>query len=167
MTKKLGVGLIGCGNISSIYLKNGTTVFDNLEIRAVADLDLSRAQAKATEFGIAKACTVKELLADKSIDAVLNLTVPLAHYTVCKAALEAGKHVYVEKPLAVKLEEGEELAALAKAKGLYLGGAPDTFLGAGIQTCVKLIEDGWIGTPIRRFTTRWAADRCSTWARTT
>ncbi|MEI8095496.1 MAG: Gfo/Idh/MocA family oxidoreductase [Spirochaetales bacterium] len=148
VTKKLGVGIIGCGNISSIYLKNGTTLFDNLEIRAVADLDLARAQARATEFGVAKVCSVKELLADKSIDVVLNLTVPLAHYSVCKAALEAGKHVYVEKPLAVKLEEGEELAALAKAKGLYLGGAPDTFLGGGIQTCVKLIEDGWIGTPI-------------------
>ena len=146
--KRMGVGIIGCGNISSIYLKNASTMFDNLEVKAVADLDLDRAKAKAAEFGVKRACTVEQLLADPGVEVVLNLTIPRAHYSVSLAALQAGKHVYVEKPLSISLEEGEELVRLAREKNLVLGGAPDTFLGAGIQTCVKLIADGWIGRPI-------------------
>ena len=144
----VGIGLIGCGNISSIYLKNLSTGFDNLEVRALADLDLARAQAKAGEFQIPKACTVEQILADPAIEVIVNLTIPHAHFSVCKAALEAGKQVYVEKPLAISLAEGEELLALATQKKLLIGGAPDTFLGAGIQTCLKLIQDGWIGRPV-------------------
>ncbi len=93
-------------------------------------------------------CGVEELLADPSIDAVVNLTVPAAHYAVSLAALEAGKHVYTEKPLAVERAEGLDLVQRARAKGLLLGGAPDTFLGAGLQTCRKLVDDGWVGQPI-------------------
>lgn len=143
---KMKVGIIGTGNISGIYLKNGSR-FDAMEIVACADIDVARAKARAEEFGI-RGCTVEELLADPEIGMVINLTIPQAHASVCIQALEAGKHVYVEKPLAVKREEGRRILETAKRNGLYVGGAPDTFLGGGIQTCAKLIADGWIGTPI-------------------
>ncbi|GIO29180.1 MULTISPECIES: Gfo/Idh/MocA family protein [Paenibacillus] len=145
--KKMNVGIIGCGNISSIYFENLKT-FQAVHVSACADLDLDRAKAKAEQFGIAKGCTVAELLADPEIELVVNLTIPAAHARVCLDILEAGKHAYVEKPLAVTREEGRAILAKAKEKGLLVGSAPDTFLGGGIQTCIKLIEDGWIGTPV-------------------
>lgn len=141
------IGIIGCGNISGIYFKAGKT-FQILDIVACADLDLERAKAKAEEHGIPDACTPEELLADPEIEIVVNLTIPNAHYSVCKAALEAGKHVHVEKPLSITREEGSELLEIARAKNLRVGCAPDTFLGAGLQTCRKLIDDGWIGQPL-------------------
>jgi len=143
---KIRVGIIGTGNISGIYFQNGKR-FDSMEIVACADLDVERAKAKAEEHGV-RGCTVDELLAAPDIDMVINLTIPQAHAQVNLQALEAGKHVYVEKPFAVTREEGKRVLELAKSKGLRVGGAPDTFLGGGIQTCIKLIEDGWIGTPI-------------------
>ena len=121
---KLRVGIVGCGNISSIYLKNCSTVFKNLDIRALADLVPERARAKADEFGVGRACTLAELLAADDIDAVLNLTIPKAHAEVSLAALEAGKHVYGEKPLAVSLADGERIVALAHSKGLHVGSGP-------------------------------------------
>jgi predicted dehydrogenase len=145
--KKTKIGVIGCGNISGAYFKAGQT-FRNIEIAACADLDLSRAKAKAEEFKIPKACTVSELLADRDIEIVVNLTIPKAHAEVALAALAAGKHVYGEKPLAVTRKEGAKILAAAKARKLRVGSAPDTFLGGGIQTCRKLIDDGWIGTPV-------------------
>ncbi len=141
------VGIIGCGNISGIYLKAGKT-FDNLEIAACADIDLDRAKAKAAELDIPKACTVDELLADRDISIVVNLTIPRVHAGVCAAAIAAGKHVHVEKPLAVNIESGTAVVKAATDRGLRLGCAPDTFLGAGLQTCRKLIDDGWIGEPV-------------------
>ena len=141
------IGIIGCGNISGAYFKAGQT-FKNLEIAACADLDPARAKAKAEEFKIAKGCTVKELLADPEIDIVVNLTIPKAHAEVALAALAAGKHVYGEQPLAVTRKDGQKILAMAKAKKLRVGSAPDTFFGGGIQTCRKLIDDGWIGTPV-------------------
>ena len=139
------VGVIGCGNISSNYIRNSRQ-YANLEFSAFADLDMERARAKALEYGgNAVACTVDELLHNPEITIILNLTIPNAHYSVAKAALLAGKHVYNEKPLAITREEGAELRKLAAESGLRLGGAPDTFLGAGIQTCRKIIEDGGIG----------------------
>jgi predicted dehydrogenase len=145
--KKTKVGIIGCGNISGIYFKAGQT-FNNIEIVAAADMVLERAKAKAEEFGVPKACSVEELLADPDIELVVNLTIPKAHASVCTAALEAGKHVHVEKPLAVNREDGKRVLELAKSKGLRVGCAPDTFLGGGLQTCRKLIDDGWIGQPV-------------------
>ncbi|MFH5181577.1 Gfo/Idh/MocA family protein [Paenibacillus sp. TAB 01] len=145
--EKVRVGIVGCGKISSIYFKN-CKQFSALEVAACADLNVARAQASAEEHGIAKACSVNELLADPDIDLVINLTIPAAHAEVCIQALEAGKHVYVEKPLAVTREEGLRILAVARSKGLLVGSAPDTFLGGGIQTSIKLIEDGWIGTPV-------------------
>lgn len=145
---KVKVGLIGCGMISGIYLKNATEVYKTLEVVAVADLDLHRARARAEEFNIPKVYSPEELFADPEIELVINLTVPQAHASLCMAALEAGKHVYVEKPLAVHREDGLKILELAKSKGLLVGSAPDTFLGGGIQTCRKLVDDGWIGEPI-------------------
>lgn len=141
------IGIIGCGHISGAYFQGGK-IFDILEVAACADLDLARAQAKAAEHGVPKACTPDELLADPDINIVVNLTIPNAHYSVCKAALEAGKHVYVEKPLSITRAEGQELVTLAAAKSLRLGGAPDTFMGAGMQTCRQLIDEGAIGEPV-------------------
>lgn len=141
------VGIIGCGNISGIYFKN-LGMFRNTEITACADLDLTRAQAKAEEHSGVRACTIVELLGDPEIEIVVNLTTPGAHYEVCHQALTAGKSVHVEKPLSITRAQGLELVAMAKEKNLRLGGAPDTFMGGGLQTCRKLIDDGWIGEPI-------------------
>ncbi|MCY3022506.1 MAG: Gfo/Idh/MocA family oxidoreductase [Planctomycetota bacterium] len=145
--KRTKIGVIGCGNISGIYCKAGQR-FHNLEIVACADLDAARAKAKAEEFKIPNACSVSELLQNPDIEIVLNLTIPKAHAQVTLAALEAGKHAYTEKPLAVTREDGHEILRLAERRKLRVGSAPDTFLGAGLQTCRKLIDDGWIGEPI-------------------
>jgi len=142
------IGIIGCGNISSIYLENLNRRFKGVTVDAVADLDRSRAEAQAAKFGVPRVLTVEEMLADPAIEIIVNLTIPKAHFSVCRDVLNAGKHVYVEKPLSIELADGQALQALAKSKGLLLGGAPDTFLGAGIQTCQDLIEAGEIGRPI-------------------
>lgn len=144
--EKLKAGIIGTGNISGIYFQNGKR-FESLEIVACADIDVDRAKAKAAEHGV-KGYSVEEMLADPDIQLVINLTIPQAHAKVCIQALEAGKHVYVEKPLSATREEAEQVMETAKRLGLRVGCAPDTFLGGGIQTAIKLIEDGWIGTPI-------------------
>lgn len=146
--EKVKVGIVGCGNISPIYLKNTTKVFDILEVTAVADIIPERALEKAKEYNIPKACTVDELLSDPEIRIVLNITPPKAHHEISIKALKAGKNVYEEKPLAITREQGKEIIDLAEEKGLLVGCAPDTFLGGGIQTCRKLIDDGWIGEPV-------------------
>ncbi|MFD1676634.1 Gfo/Idh/MocA family protein [Alicyclobacillus fodiniaquatilis] len=140
------VGIIGCGNISEIYFKNCQAF--GLEVVACADIDVDRAKSRAAQFNVPKGCSVEELLADPEIQFVINLTIPSAHATVSRQALAAGKHVHSEKPLALNLEEGRELLAFAKEKNLRVGSAPDTFLGSALQTCRKLIDDGWIGKPI-------------------
>jgi predicted dehydrogenase len=145
--EKTKVGVIGCGNISKAYFSR-LPQFEILQVAACADLDPERARASAEEFGIPKACTVEEMLADPDIRIVVNLTIPKAHYSVAAAALEAGKCVYGEKPLAITREEGGKLLETAAGAGLLIGNAPDTFLGAGIQTCRKLIDDGAIGEPV-------------------
>lgn len=143
------IGIVGCGDISGIYLKNITHMFKEIEIIGVCDLISERAEKAAEKYHIPKVYeTMHELFADEAVDIVLNLTRPYEHYGVSSEALKQGKHVYSEKPLGATLEEGKALVALAKEKGLLIGGAPDTFLGAGIQTCRKLIEDGFIGTPV-------------------
>jgi len=146
--EKVKIGIIGCGMISEIYIKNTKETFQNLDVIAVADINLDSAKARAEQFGIPKAYSPEELLADDEIEMVINLTIPTAHAPICLQALEAGKHVFVEKPLAVTREDGKKILELAKSKGLYVGSAPDTFLGGGLQTCRKLIDDGWIGEPI-------------------
>jgi predicted dehydrogenase len=146
--KKTKVGVIGCGNISGIYFKNMCGVFENLHVKGCADLELTRAQAKAAEFAGVRAMSVKELLNDPEIEIVVNLTIPKAHAEVARAAVRAGKSVHNEKPLTLGRAEGRKLLREAKAKGVRVGSAPDTFLGAGLQTCRKILDDGWIGEPV-------------------
>ncbi len=147
MKKKTSIGIVGCGNISSVYLK-APRLFDNLQVAACADIDMTRAISQAEQYGIPKACTVEELLADPEIEIVINLTVPNAHAEVALRAIAAGKAVYSEKPLATWRTDGKAILEAAQAKQVRIGNAPDTFLGGGFQTCIKLINDGQIGTPV-------------------
>jgi len=141
------IGIIGCGNISSIYCKAGGR-FEALRILACADIDYARAKAVAAQHGVPKALSPADLLDDPEIGIVINLTVPAVHGEVAMKALRKGKHVYNEKPLAPKRREAREMMGLAREKGLRIGCAPDTFLGAGLQTCRALIDSGAIGTPL-------------------
>lgn len=147
LDKKVKVGLIGCGNISSTYIKVMRT-FAMLELVACSDRVPERAQAQAAAFCIPRVCSTEELLNDPEIDIVVNLTPPGHHASIALAALEAGKSVYNEKPLAVTREEAQQLLETARTKGLRIGCAPDTFLGAGLQTCIHLITSGAIGIPL-------------------
>ncbi|MEG1687849.1 MAG: Gfo/Idh/MocA family oxidoreductase [Angelakisella sp.] len=147
--KAMKIGFVGVGSISGIYLENISKMYHNVELYAVCDLVKEKALQAQEKYNIPKLYdTMEELFADPQVDIVLNITRPYEHYEVTKAALLAGKPVYSEKPLAATVKEGAELVALAKEKGLLLGGAPDTYMGAGIQTCKKLIQDGYIGKPI-------------------
>ena len=141
------VGIMGCGKISGIYLENSAKL-DGLEVVACADLMPERAQSQAEAHGVPKAYTPDELLGDPEVEVVLNLTVPAVHAEVSMAALGAGKHVYTEKPLAVDLEDGRRMLDFAGERCLLVGCAPDTFLGGGLQTCRKLIDEGAIGEPV-------------------
>ena len=140
----LGIGIIGCGNISTSYLRLAP-LFKGLEVRAVADMNMDAATARAAEF-TTRAQSVDDLLANKDVDVVINLTIPDAHYAVSKRILEAGKHAYSEKPLVLTLAEGVTLRDLAKSKGLAVGCAPDTFLGGAHQQARAVLDEGRIGT---------------------
>lgn len=145
----LNLGVVGCGNISRVYFTNLTTVFkDVVNVYACADLIESKVTAAAEKYNIPHIMTLEEMLACDEIDVILNITEPVNHYWINKAGILAGKHVYCEKPLSIEFSLGKELVDLAKEKGVYLGGAPDTFMGTGIQTSRKYIEDGVIGEPI-------------------
>jgi predicted dehydrogenase len=139
--------VVGCGAISANYFKNAANL-PILEMVACADLDEDRARARAEEFGVPRALPVEDLLRDEAVDIVLNLTVPQAHAPLALQALENGKHTYAEKPLAIDREEGRKVLERAREKGLRVGCAPDTFLGAGIQTARKLLDEGAIGRPV-------------------
>lgn len=147
MNKKTRVGIIGCGKIFEAYVK-GCTSSGNLEVVTCADLDKARAAAKAAEFGLARSAKVEELLQDPEVEIVVNLTVPKAHAEVNLKALNAGKHVFCEKPFSINRDEGAHVLSLAKEKGLMLGCAPDTFLGSAHQTCRRILDDGVIGQPV-------------------
>jgi predicted dehydrogenase len=141
------VGLIGCGYISGRYLQNAR-LFPDFEIVACADAAPERAAERAAEYGVPAVRTVADLLGDPEIEVILNLTTPDAHASIALAALDAGKSVYNEKPLAIALEDGKRLVETARTRGLRLGAAPDTFLGGGLQTCRQLIDEGAIGEPV-------------------
>jgi predicted dehydrogenase len=145
-TGKIGLGVIGCGNISMTYLRNAA-LFGGVELRACADISAEVAAHRAGEYGI-RAKSVDGLLADPDIDLVLNLTVPAVHFEVTLSALSSGKHVFTEKPLATSAADGRRLVADAKARGLLLGSAPDTFLGAAGRRARRLMQDGAIGRPV-------------------
>ena len=145
--EKIKAAIVGCGMISDIYMQNLTgpqARFQVIDLVACCDMRLEAAQSKAEKYGI-KVMTLEEICVDTEIQIVINLTTPGAHYSVIKQLLNAGKNVYTEKILSVHLKEAEELVALATEKNLYLGAAPDTFLGSGIQTARQLVDAGLIG----------------------
>ncbi len=142
--KLMNVAIVGCGAISDIYLKNMMQHFSNLNVVACCANHIEHAREKAEKYGI-KGCSYEEILADSSIDMVVILTPPSSHENLIRQALEAGKHVYTEKTLTLSAETAASLLTLAHEKHLYLGSAPDTFLGAAFQTARKAIDDGLIG----------------------
>ena len=144
--QKTNIGIVGCGNISDAYF-GGAKSFEILNVVACADLNMETARAKAAQHGCA-AVTVDELMARKDVEIVVNLTIPRAHAAVALQALESGKHTHCEKPFAVDLNDGRKVLATARARGLRVGCAPDTFFGGGHQTCRKLLDDGLIGKPV-------------------
>lgn len=146
-SRPVGIGIIGAGVISEIYLENSTGTFDNIRAVGIADLIPERAQARADAFGI-EALSIDDLIAHPDVEIVINLTIPAAHADVAKRAILAGKSAYNEKPLAITRGDAIELVALAKDKGVLVGGAPDTFLGGGLQTARKALDDGRIGRPV-------------------
>ena len=150
-TGPVGVGLIGAGVISGQYLENLTS-FPDLDVRFIADIDLERAEAQAKKFGVAGFGSVEQLLQDDDIEIVVNLTIPKAHVEVALQVLAAGKHVWTEKPFALDRESGTRLLDAAHAAGLRVATAPDTFLGAGLQSARRLLESGRIGTPLTALT---------------
>lgn len=143
MNNTLGVGIIGCGNISSAYMSLGP-LFKGIQVLACADINLEAAQARAEEYSI-DAHSVDDLLARDDIAIVVNLTVPAAHFEICSKILDAGKHVYSEKPFVLSKAEGEALIKKANASGLRIGSAPDTFLGGSHQLARHLIDTGRVG----------------------
>jgi predicted dehydrogenase len=161
MLQTVRVGVVGCGAISGAYFV-GARIFPWLQFVACADLDRTAALRKATEFGVPRILSVDGLLADPEVDIVLNLTVPRAHASVALAALQAGKHTYSEKPLGVGREEGRRVLEEAGRGNLRVGCAPDTFLGSGVQTARKLIDDGAIGRPVA-FTAFYMGRGHETW----
>ncbi|WP_329031828.1 Gfo/Idh/MocA family oxidoreductase [Streptomyces sp. NBC_01725] len=148
MGEPLRVGMVGAGKISGEYLKTLERL-DDVRLTAVTDLDAGRAEAVAAQVpGVAVAASVAELVRRPDVDAVLNLTLPAVHAEVARAALDAGKHVYGEKPLAMTREEADGLLALARERGLRIGCAPDTVLGTGTQSARAAVDDGLIGAPV-------------------
>jgi predicted dehydrogenase len=143
MAKKLGIGVIGCGNISKAYFSLAP-LFRGIEMRACADINMDAARARADEFKL-RADTVEGLLAADDIDIIVNLTIPAVHYEVSKQVLDAGKHVYSEKPFVLSVEEGLDLKKRAETEGLRIGSAPDTFLGGAHQLVRELIDAGKLG----------------------
>ena len=147
MSRPTGVGLVGLGVISAEYIRTLQAARD-VDVRYVAARQAERARARAEELGVPAFGTYDDLLRDPSIEVVVNLTVPQVHAELTELALESGRHVYSEKPLALAGSEGRRLVQLAASKGLRLGCAPDTFLGAGLQTALRTIRSGKIGTPL-------------------
>jgi len=143
----LCVGVIGCGNVSDSYFRHAKLYSAFFKIVACASRNVARARAKAAEYGLSKGCSVKALIEDPEVDIVLNLTNPRAHTEINLQALRAGKHVYCEKPFATSYREGFNVMEEARKRKLRVGCAPDTVLGAGIQTCRQLIDKGAIGRP--------------------
>lgn len=147
--ERVKAGVIGCGQISGSYLENLTGMLAGLvEVAACSDLIPERARERAAKYHVPKVCTTEELLADPEIELAVILTMPAEHHALTLAALAAGKHVFCEKPLAMDRQQGKEMLEAAARAGLRIAGAADTFLGTGLQTCRRLIDEGAIGIPI-------------------
>lgn len=143
----MNIGILGCGDICDIYCKT-INRFPSLSLLACANRTRSKAERVAAEYGVNRIYSPEELFEDAEIDLIVNLTSPDVHFELGMKALKAGKHLYNEKPLTVTMSQARELRAEATTRALWLGCAPDTVLGAGIQTTRKLIDDGAIGTPL-------------------
>ncbi|MGF3052861.1 Gfo/Idh/MocA family protein [Microbacterium sp. YY-03] len=148
----MGVGIIGTGMISTKYLDNLTT-FPDIKVVALGDLDVSRAAAQAEKYGVPVAGTPEDVLTHPDVELVINLTIPVAHVPVSLAAVEAGKHVWSEKPIGVNREEAQQLLTAADAAGVRVGIAPDTILGPAFQTALRALRRGDIGVPLSAQTT--------------
>ena len=142
--EKVKTAVIGCGMISDIYLKNMTSAFQILDVVGCCDIVKERMEKRASQYNI-KQMTIDEILGDKSIELVLNITDPVNHHLVSSKVLEAGKHLYSEKPIDLSIEAARELVQLADKKGVLYGNAPDTFLGQAIQSARFYIDSGLIG----------------------
>lgn len=149
MDERVKIGILGAGEISGIYIENMRGLFCNLEPLGIYDVVGDRARLARDKYALKKQYqSYGDMLGDPDVEIVLDLTPPLAHFETGMAAINAGKHVFMEKPLAVSYDEGKRLCDAAAAKGVLLGAAPDTFLGAGIQGARKAMDGGAIGTPI-------------------
>ena len=148
----VGIAVVGCGNISDQYLGN-LVRFPDVAVLACADLDRHRAAYQASKYGVPHSGDLATVLTMPEVELVVNLTIPAVHASVALQAIRAGKHVYGEKPFALSVQEAQTVTAAATGRGVQLGNAPDTFLGAGLQTARRLIEEGRIGTPISAKTT--------------
>jgi len=142
----VGVAVVGCGTISHEYLRNLTS-FPDLRVLFCADLDMERAKAQADRYGVPAAGSTAQALESPDVEIVVNLTIPAAHASVATAAIAAGKNVWMEKPLALDTDTGRSMLAQADQAGLRVGCAPDTVLGAGLQSARRVIEAGTIGVP--------------------
>ncbi|WOF23340.1 Gfo/Idh/MocA family oxidoreductase [Microbacterium betulae] len=148
---RVGVGIVGAGTISDQYLEN-LTAFGDLDVRFVADVDTARAASQAGKWGVPATGSYDELLADDGIEIVVNLTIPAAHVEVALRAVQAGRHVWGEKPYALDRTSARRLAAAARRRGVRVAVAPDTFLGAGLQTALRAVREGEIGEPLTALT---------------
>jgi len=141
------IGIIGCGDIARRRYVSGVRQFPVLDLIACADLDMKAASRMAADLGMPRSCEISDLLSDDDIELVLNLTPPKAHSAVSLSVLRSGKHVYVEKPFALSRPDARLVLNQASANGLLVAAAPDTFLGAGLQTCRQVMDQGLIGQP--------------------
>jgi len=145
-TGRVGVGIIGAGVIAAQYLDQ-LTAYPDVEVRAIGDLRPAAAAARAQEYGVPAHGPVETVLDDPGIEIVVNLTIPAAHFEVSSRILEAGKHIWSEKPLTTTREDASALLALARERNLRVGGAPDTVLGAGVQSALRALSEGTVGEP--------------------
>ncbi len=157
------IGIIGCGDICHTYIREIKRLYsDTLYIKTVANRTMAKAEEMAVKYGIENYQTIEEILEDPEIEMIVNLTIPKVHHEINKKILKAGKHVFCEKPLAFTMEEIEELEKLAEEKNLSIGSAPDTFLSAPVQSCKKILEDGWIGK-VHSVTANMMHPGCENW----
>ena len=151
MSEPVGIAVIGCGNISNQYLKN-LTRFPDVKVLFCADIDIERAKSQASAYDVPESGSVPQALEHPGVELVVNLTIPAAHAEVADAAVRAGKHVWNEKPLTVDMDSARALLITAREGGVRVGCAPDTVLGAGLQTARRLIASGAIGGPLSALT---------------
>lgn len=146
--RNVNVGILGCGVISNTYIRDIKRFYPSLHLAACADVNVELAKSHAEKYQIPSGCSVEEMLAMEEVELVVNLTPPQFHMELNKKILQAGKHVFCEKPFAPTAAQARQIMDLADEKRLLVGSAPDTFLGSSLQTCRKILDDGWIGKPL-------------------